>query len=33
MSETNRIEFKERFTKEIDLEKEVVAFLYYHEGG
>lgn len=33
MSETNRIEYKEQLTKELDLEKEVVAFLNYHEGG
>ncbi|PKR79544.1 transcriptional regulator [Brumimicrobium salinarum] len=33
MSETNRIEFKEKLTKEIDLEKEVIAFLNYNEGG
>src|SRR5690554_6371574 len=33
MPETNRIEFKEKLTKEIDLEKEVIAFLNYNEGG
>ena len=33
MTETNRIEFKEKLTKELDLEKEVIAFLNYHEGG
>jgi len=33
MSETNRIEYKAQLTKEVDLEKEVVAFLNYHEGG
>ena len=31
--ETNRIEYKSALTKELDLEKEVVAFLNYHEGG
>ena len=31
MSESNRIEYKERLTE--SLEKEVVAFLNYHEGG
>lgn len=33
MSETNRIEYKEKLTKDLDLEKEVVAFLNYREGG
>src|SRR5680860_738770 len=33
MSETNRIEYKSVLTKDLDLEKEVVAFLNYHEGG
>lgn len=33
MTETNRIEYKRELTKELDLEKEVVAFLNYHEGG
>ncbi|MFD1553699.1 transcriptional regulator [Putridiphycobacter roseus] len=33
MTETNRIEYKEKLTKELDLEKEVIAFLNYHEGG
>ncbi|MFT6923846.1 MAG: ATP-dependent DNA helicase RecG [Crocinitomicaceae bacterium] len=33
MSETNRIEYKLELTKDLDLEKEVVAFLNYHEGG
>lgn len=33
MTETNRIEYKARLTKELDLEKEVVAFLNYPEGG
>lgn len=33
MTETNRIEYKERLTKDLDLEKEVVAFLNYREGG
>jgi len=33
MNETNRIEFKLKLTKELDLEKEVIAFLNYHKGG
>ena len=33
MTETNRIEFKERLTRDLDIEKEVVAFLNYREGG
>ncbi len=33
MIETNRIEFKRELTPDLDLEKEVVAFLNYHEGG
>ena len=33
MIETNRIEYKLELTKELDLEKEVIAFLNYHEGG
>lgn len=33
ISETNRIEYKLKLTKELDLEKEVIAFLNYHEGG
>jgi len=33
MQETNRIEYKSALTKDLDLEKEVVAFLNYHEGG
>ena len=33
MIETNRIEFKREITDDLDLEKEVVAFLNYHEGG
>lgn len=33
MPETNRIEYKAELTKDLDLEKEVVAFLNYHEGG
>lgn len=31
--ETNRIEHKEKLTKDLDLEKEIVAFLNYPEGG
>ncbi|MBQ3657885.1 MAG: putative DNA binding domain-containing protein [Bacteroidales bacterium] len=33
MQETNRIEFKRELTRELDLEREVVAFLNYREGG
>jgi predicted HTH transcriptional regulator len=33
MTETNRIEYKLELTKELDLEKDVIAFLNYHEGG
>jgi len=33
MFETNRIEHKRELTKDLDLEKEVIAFLNYHEGG
>ena len=33
MIETNRIEYKRELTKELDIEKEVVAFLNYREGG
>lgn len=33
MTETNRIEFKRELTKELDIEKEVIAFLNYREGG
>lgn len=33
MNETNRIEYKAILTKELDLEKEVIAFLNYREGG
>lgn len=32
MSETNRIEYKRELTPELDIEKEVVAFLNYKEG-
>jgi len=32
-TETNRIEYKQKLTKALDLEKEVIAFLNYHEGG
>jgi predicted HTH transcriptional regulator len=31
--ENNRIEYKLELTKDLDLEKEVVAFLNYVEGG
>ena len=33
MSETNRIEYKLELTSELDIEKEVIAFLNYKEGG
>lgn len=33
MLETNRIEFKRQLTRDLDIEKEVVAFLNYREGG
>ena len=33
MSETYRIEYKRELTPELDIEKEVVAFLNYKEGG
>ena len=33
MKETNRIEYKRELTPELDIEKEVVAFLNYKEGG
>ena len=33
MSETNRIEYKRELSSELDIEKEVVAFLNYKEGG
>ena len=33
MTETNRIEFKRELTRELDLERELVAFLNYREGG
>ena len=33
MTETNRIEYKRVLTSELDIEKEVVAFLNYKEGG
>lgn len=33
MSETNRIEYKRELSKKVDLEKEVIAFLNYSEGG
>ncbi len=33
MTETNRIEYKTELTPELDIEKEVVAFLNYKEGG
>lgn len=33
MPETNRIEYKREFNSDVDIEKEVIAFLNYHEGG
>ncbi|MFK7899559.1 MAG: helix-turn-helix domain-containing protein, partial [Cyclobacteriaceae bacterium] len=33
MSETNRIEYKRELTKDVDIEKEVISFLNYSEGG
>ena len=33
MTETNRIEFKRELTRDLDIEREVVAFHNYHEGG
>jgi predicted HTH transcriptional regulator len=33
MTETNRIEHKQEINPKLDIEKEVIAFLNYHEGG
>lgn len=33
MSETNRIEYKRELNSDVDIEKEVIAFLNYQEGG
>lgn len=33
MSETNRIEYKQELNVDVDIEKEVIAFLNYTEGG
>lgn len=33
MSESNRVEYKKELSSEVDLEKEVIAFLNYREGG
>lgn len=33
MPETNRIEYKRELNPDVDIEKEVIAFLNYHEGG
>ncbi len=33
MSETNRIEYKQELNTNVDIEKEVIAFLNYSEGG
>ncbi len=32
-TETNRIEYKLALTPDLDIEKEVIAFLNYQEGG
>ena len=33
LTETNRIEFKQELNDSLDLEKEIIAFLNYREGG
>jgi len=33
MPETNRIEYKREIHTDVDIEKEVISFLSYHEGG
>ena len=33
MTETNRIEYRRELTSELDIEKNVVVFLKYKEGG
>ncbi len=33
MSEINRIEYKQELSRDLDIEKEVIAFLNYNEGG
>ncbi len=33
MTESKRIEYKRELNEDLDLEKEVIAFLNYHEGG
>jgi len=33
MPETNRIEYKRELNIDVDIEREVIAFLNYHEGG
>jgi predicted HTH transcriptional regulator len=33
MKETNRIELKQELHPEVDIEKEVISFLNYKEGG
>lgn len=33
MTETNRLEYKQELSPDVDIEKEVIAFLNYHEGG
>ena len=33
MPETNRIEYKRELNANVDIEKEIIAFLNYHEGG
>lgn len=33
MPKTNRIEYKRELHTDVDIEKEIIAFLNYHEGG
>ncbi|NCD42255.1 MAG: transcriptional regulator [Bacteroidia bacterium] len=33
MPETNRIKYKRELNPDVDIEKEIIAFLNYHEGG
>ena len=33
MPETNRIEYKREFNTDVDIEKEIIVFLNYYEGG
>jgi len=32
MSETSRVEYKRELNADVDIEKEVIAFLNYYEG-